>query len=578
MKKKYFLLFILSLLLIASCRVDEPDNILTAEKDNEFDAGSSIVFPALDNQSIADLGLLCKIWGFLKYHHPAVGKGNYNWDYELFRFLPKYLQVKNTAERDRLILDWIDKYGKIPVCTTCRETPSDAFIKPDLLWAENSNMNNALKEKIREIYQNRHQGDHYYIRIGVDAEIPEFLNEVPKMTYNLYYPDAGFRLLTLFKYWNMIRYFYPNKYMTDRNWDALLPEYVPLFILANSRLEYEMATFQLIGEINDTHAASISGGVEIQKIKGSYYAPFRVWFIEGKLVVTDIYNPELMSASDIKIGDVITEIDGETVESIIENRKKYYPASNEASLLRNISLDLLRSASNTISIQSVQGGQKTIQLYQRSALNIYNTYKVDWNEKCYRYLDDSICYVTLSSITVEDIPEIQKAFNNSKAYIIDIRNYPNTSAIFSFLPYFVSTTTPYAKFSYGNSNNPGEFTFTPPYVIQRGSWTYQGKLIVIVNEISQSHAEFTAMALRAGINTTIIGSTTSGADGNVTYIDLPGGFRTTISGIGVFYPDGTETQRVGIVPDIWIEPTIEGIREGRDELLEKAISLINEEK
>jgi C-terminal processing protease CtpA/Prc len=50
-----------------------------------------------------------------------------------------------------------------------------------------------------------------------------------------------------------------------------------------------------------------------------------------------------------------------------------------------------------------------------------------------------------------------------------------------------------------------------------------------------------------------------------------------ISGVGIYYPDGTQTQRIGIMPDILIEPTIEGIRQGRDELLEKAIELINGE-
>ncbi len=51
-----------------------------------------------------------------------------------------------------------------------------------------------------------------------------------------------------------------------------------------------------------------------------------------------------------------------------------------------------------------------------------------------------------------------------------------------------------------------------------------------------------------------------------------------ISGIGVYYPDGKETQRLGIVPDIELRPTIKGIRENRDELLEKAIEIINAEK
>jgi len=84
------------------------------------------------------------------------------------------------------------------------------------------------------------------------------------------------------------------------------------------------------------------------------------------------------------------------------------------------------------------------------------------------------------------------------------------------------------------------------------------------------------MAFRAVPQSTVVGSTTAGADGNVTYFFLPGGMRTQFSGIGVYYPDGRETQRVGIVPDITVQPTIRGIAEGRDEVLEKAIAIIKQ--
>jgi hypothetical protein len=47
-----------------------------------------------------------------------------------------------------------------------------------------------------------------------------------------------------------------------------------------------------------------------------------------------------------------------------------------------------------------------------------------------------------------------------------------------------------------------------------------------------------------------------------------------ISGIGVFYPDKKPTQRIGIVPDIEIKPTIAGIRARRDEVLEQALRQI----
>ena len=58
----------------------------------------------------------------------------------------------------------------------------------------------------------------------------------------------------------------------------------------------------------------------------------------------------------------------------------------------------------------------------------------------------------------------------------------------------------------------------------------------------------------------------------------PGGITTTFTGAGVYYPDGRETQRVGIVPDIVVKPTIKGIREGKDEVMERAIELITKKE
>lgn len=83
------------------------------------------------------------------------------------------------------------------------------------------------------------------------------------------------------------------------------------------------------------------------------------------------------------------------------------------------------------------------------------------------------------------------------------------------------------------------------------------------------------MAFRVAPEAIVIGSTTAGADGNVSEFYLPGGIKTMISGIGVYYPDGKETQRIGIIPDIEVKPTIEGIKLNKDEVLEKAVDIIN---
>ncbi|MDP3583297.1 MAG: T9SS type A sorting domain-containing protein, partial [Ignavibacteria bacterium] len=53
---------------------------------------------------------------------------------------------------------------------------------------------------------------------------------------------------------------------------------------------------------------------------------------------------------------------------------------------------------------------------------------------------------------------------------------------------------------------------------------------------------------------------------------LPGGISAMFTGLGVFYPDYSPTQRIGIVADIEVKPTIKGIREGKDEVLETAFN------
>lgn len=547
-----------------------------AEKDKEFDNGSHVVFPELNNQTIANLELLGRIWGFLKYHHPEIAKGNYNWDYELFRILPDYLKVQNSKERDQILLTWIKKYGKVPSCKTCKETSTDAFLKPELSWIEKSDMQKTLKNALNKIYKNRNQGEHYYIGLYPYVWNPEFKNE--NSYPNMKYPDEGFRLLSLYRYWNMIQYFFPYRHLTEKDWNDILKEYIPKFISAKDELEYELTAIQIIGEVYDTHANLWNGGNKITESRGNYFAPFRVQFIENKLVITDFFNPELINKDEIKIGDIITHINGKTVESIVDSISIYYPASNKPTRLRDIAVDMLRSNKDTILIDYISSGkkkQKEIILYGRDQLNMYYWYRVNEYDECYNFVTPDIGYVTLASIKDNDVYEIMKEFEDTKGIIIDIRNYPSTFVVFTLAPYFVSTSTPFVKFTNGNLRNPGEFTFTPSLSIPQGNSFYKGKLVIMVNEITQSQAEYTSMAFRAGNNTTIIGSTTAGADGNVSVIYLPGGLRTMISGIGIYYPDGTETQRIGIVPDVWIEPTIKGITEGRDELLEKAIEIIN---
>ena len=103
-------------------------------------------------------------------------------------------------------------------------------------------------------------------------------------------------------------------------------------------------------------------------------------------------------------------------------------------------------------------------------------------------------------------------------------------------------------------------------------------MAILIDEGSISSAEFHAMAWRLAPQARVFGSPTAGADGNITHVSLPGGVNTIFTGLGVYNPDKSETQRVGILPDVQVSPTIEGMQAGRDEVLEAALEWLHSEE
>lgn len=227
----------------------------------------------------------------------------------------------------------------------------------------------------------------------------------------------------------------------------------------------------------------------------------------------------------------------------------------------------------------VRRGDTTVSLQPRrvpvSALDLTANSTHDLPGETFRMLTDDIAYLKLSSVKAASSANYIRSAAAAKGLIIDIRNYPSEFVVFTLGQLLVSQPTPFVRFTTGDVANPGAFRWGPPLSLMPQDPYYSGKVVILVDEITQSQAEYTTMAFRSAPGALVIGSTTAGADGNVSTVPLPGGLSSLISGIGVFYPDNRPTQRLGIIPDIEVRPTIEGIRAGRDELIEEAIRQIN---
>ncbi|MGG7035489.1 MAG: S41 family peptidase [Flavobacterium sp.] len=550
--------------------------LLPAQKDKEFDKGSQITSIQVDDNKIKNLKDLGLIWGFLKYHHPNIAKGDYNWDYELFRILPKLLDSENQKSRDEILTKWIDSLGEFSVGkATVNESPK-IKTKPDLDWITASAFSDELTASLLNVQNAKRSNDHYYIGIREGIGSPEFKNELTNTS--IAYPDAGFRLLALYRYWNMIQYYFPYKYLIEEDWKNVLEEFIPKVANAKNETEYTLTMLELIGRLNDTHANISAGNTVANNYFGLNYAPVEVKFIENQAVVTGYYDEKLGKETGLEIGDIITTINKHPVEEIVKNKLKLAPASNYPTKLSLIAPDLLRTNDPTIDIEFTRNDKRentVLKTFTTKQINIYSRSLA--KDSCFKYINKDIAYINNGSLKVADLPKIWKEIEKTKGLIIDNRNYPSYFAAGELCQYLLPKSTPFIKFSNGSVKNPGLFTLTKPDNLgKKNKGYYKGKVIILTNEISISAAESHAMAYRVHPNATVIGSTTAAADGVVSPIYLPGGILTQISGTGVYYPDGKETQRIGIVPDIEIKPTIQGIKDGKDELIEKAIKVINQ--
>jgi C-terminal processing protease CtpA/Prc len=104
---------------------------------------------------------------------------------------------------------------------------------------------------------------------------------------------------------------------------------------------------------------------------------------------------------------------------------------------------------------------------------------------------------------------------------------------------------------------------------------YAGFTLMLIDGSAVSQAEFSGMMFRAANETLFVGEPTNGANGDVTDIALPGRLRMSFSGNGVEWPNGRRLQRRGLVPDFPAVVTLDGVRAGRDEALERALAIID---
>ncbi|MFH6998118.1 S41 family peptidase [Flavobacterium sp. FlaQc-57] len=531
---------------------------------------SQITFCKTKITETEKLTATCKVWGFLKYYHPSVASGKTNWDEKLFEVLPKIQNAQTKEDYSAVIEKWIDDLGVVSVNKPIADAPKKDFFNENLNldWTQKDQLfSKSLSKKLKFITENRFQGANHYVNRDGEKVNLQFVNE-PEYAEFLW-TNKNLRLLALFRFWNYTEYFFPYKYKMDQKWDDALVEILPHIIAPASEKEFLLAMREISIKLNDTHAATFNTQM-MKYLGGEKYTAFGAKFIDDKAVITSIANDSLAQIDDLKIGDIITKVDGETVAQKLDETLKYVQGSNKPVAIFNGGFVMFTGNTDDLEIEFIRDNVTLVKKIHR-----YPNEKIKRSppkkSPNWEILEDNIGYVKMSKVPKEEIPKMMEKLKTTQAIIFDVRNRP---AYTDFLvsEYLNQEPKPILRLLYQDLSYPGRYYFNDK-MQECGKINvdyYKGKVIVLVNSGTHSFGEQTAMSLQTAPNVTVIGSQTSGSDGPNYEFKIIKGFDSSFTSAGVFYPNKKETQRIGIVPDIEVKPTIVGAQQGKDEVLDRA--------
>jgi C-terminal processing protease CtpA/Prc len=199
----------------------------------------------------------------------------------------------------------------------------------------------------------------------------------------------------------------------------------------------------------------------------------------------------------------------------------------------------------------------------------------------YRLLEQNIGYMDLARLA--SLGEFERAFealHRADGLIVDIRGHPGFTLQLALSARLIDRPIKSAMYEipivsgYDREEQVlsiGQYEVKPDPKVH-----YGGPVVVLVNEKTFGGAEDVCIYLKNAGRVTFVGGATAGCNGNRTWLSLPGGGRVWFTGMRVKFGDGSRFQNVGIVPDVPVAPTVDGIRAGRDEVLEKAVEVLAE--
>jgi carboxyl-terminal processing protease len=381
--------------------------------------------------------------------------------------------------------------------------------------------------------------------------------------------------------------------LQELNWDGLYLSYLPKVRQTKTTLEYLRLLQRMCAAIKDAHTNVYADAKELGD--QIYSGPLiRTRLIEDKVLVVRVYD-EALRKDGLEPGVELLKVDGIPVRQYAEERvAPYVSAATKQDLeVRAFDYQLLlgsKAAPVKLTLQDAKGNvfERTLARLTPEEQGKFFARTSQPAPLRLKVLEGNVGYVALDSFgdqklvkEFEDIfPEIEK----TSALILDLRNNGGGSSeigwdILAHLtdkPFTIPAwrTTEYHPSFRAWGLGPQSYTEPDGARAPKAGKFYAKPVVVLTSARTFSAAEDFCVGFDYMKRGAIIGEPTGGSTGQPLPFTLPGGLSARVRSKHDTYPDGREFVDVGVQPGVVVRPTVKGVRSGRDEVLEAAISYL----
>jgi C-terminal processing protease CtpA/Prc len=386
--------------------------------------------------------------------------------------------------------------------------------------------------------------------------------------------DRTTRLADVALAWSVFQHFYPYFDVVECDWDQALRDALKKAATDADECAFRETLAEMVAQLRDGH-----GNVYHGCVPEAAALPLAWDWIEGQLVITAVA-PQARGADGqelhLKPGDVVRAVDDRPVGEILDELERRTSGATPQ-WRRHSALTWLasRGSGPRVALEVVRDGEAPRRVVVSRAVSEAGE-PIEPRPQPIAEVAPGIWYVDLDRVSDDEFLASLPKLEEASGLVFDLRGYPRRLSTV-VLAHLTDQPVTCAQWHVPRVTLPDRRDMQ----FDRSHWTVPprrprltAKAAFIIDGRAISYAETYLGIVEHYRLAALVGQPTAGTNGNINPFSLPGGYQVVWTGMKVLKQDGSQHHGVGIRPTVPVERTLRGVREGRDELLERAIEVV----